>query len=172
MTAADERRHVRWLRLVAVLAALAMLVAACGGGDDDDDASDGPGSEATSGEDADVDENGTLRLAAAIRPNQALMVYDVPVLPSPAMDIHQLIYDTLLQAQMDGTYEPGIATKAEAIDPTTIEVTVREGVKFNDGTPLTPEDVRFSILRNRDAKNPTFGAELQEVSDVRSEERR
>lgn len=168
MTAADERRRAHWFRLIAVLAALAMLVAACGGGDDDDDASGGddPGTESTAGEDADIDENGTLQLAAAIRPNQALMIYDVPALPSPAMDIHQLIYDTLLQAQMDGTYEPGIATKAEAIDATTIEVTIREGVKFNDGSPLTPEDVRFSILRNRDAKNPTFGAELQEVSDV------
>lgn len=166
MTAAVERR-ARWIRILALLLVLATLGVACGGSDDDDAADgDEPAAEPAGGGDADVDENGTLELAAAIRPNQALMVYDIAALPSPAMDIHQLIYDTLLHAQMDGTFEPGIATKAEVTDATTIDVTIRDGVKFNDGSPLTPEDVRFSILRNRDSKNGSFGAELQEVSDV------
>ena len=164
------RNGLRRWRAIALLGALAVTSAACGGGGggggDDDAAGEDAGAEERASDVADVDEQGVLRLAVAIRPNQGVMVYDIAALPTPALDIHELIYDTLLHAQMDGTYEPGIATGAEVTDPSTIEVTIREGVKFNDGSPLTPEDVRFSILRYRDSQNGTFGAEMQEISDV------
>lgn len=160
----------RWFRLLVALFALSLLGAACGGGDDDDERGGGTTGGDDSGNDsgeAAVDEDGVLRLPAVLNPNTSMTTYDLVKLQSPANDIHQLVFDTLLRAQMDGTMEPGLATKADVVDPNTIEVTVREGVQFSDGSPLTPEDVQFSILRNRDANNGgAFAADLQEVSDV------
>jgi peptide/nickel transport system substrate-binding protein len=147
------------MRLLAALVALSLVAAACGG-DDDDDA--GGGDDAS----ADVDEEGVLHMTTGLTPNTTQVQYDLSKVQSAPSEIHMLIYDTLLRAQMDGSYEPGIATKAEVMDPMTLVVTVREGVKFSNGTPLTPEDVRSSIIRRRDAKNGAYAAELQEVSDA------
>lgn len=57
--------------------------------------------------------------------------------------------DSLLTVTPDFTLEPGIAETAEWIDPVTFEITVREGVTFWDGTPVTASDVAYSLDRNR-----------------------
>ena len=45
-----------------------------------------------------------------------------------------------------------LAESWDAVDPTTYVYKVRQGVKFTDGTPLTAEDVAFSMDRHRDPK--------------------
>ena len=42
---------------------------------------------------------------------------------------------------------PSLATSWEQKGPTLWRFTLRQGVKFHDGTPLTPEDVAFSLER-------------------------
>ncbi|GAA1060098.1 ABC transporter substrate-binding protein [Agromyces bracchium] len=66
--------------------------------------------------------------------------------------------ESLLQLQPDFTVEPGLATSAEWVDPTTFVIDLREGVTFWDGTPLTPADVVFSMERNRVESSPWFPA--------------
>jgi len=44
--------------------------------------------------------------------------------------------------------EPGLASKIDTSDPTTVVLTVRDGVTFWDGSPMTAEDVAFSLNRN------------------------
>jgi peptide/nickel transport system substrate-binding protein len=44
---------------------------------------------------------------------------------------------------------PGAASSWHAVDATTWEFTLREGLRFHDGTPVTAEDVVFSIRRAR-----------------------
>ena len=103
----------RPLRLLFALLALSLIAAACGG-DDDDDGSGG-------GDSAEVDENGVLHLPASLIPNSNLSSFgDISKTPQVPTDVHMLIYDTLLRAQMDGSYEPGLATKAEVKSPTVI----------------------------------------------------
>lgn len=41
-------------------------------------------------------------------------------------------------------YNPAVATEWEWIDDTTLDVTLREGVKFHDGSDLTAEDVAYT----------------------------
>lgn len=155
----------RWFRLLVALLALSLLAGACGGGDDDEGGAGGTGGGGDT--EAAVDENGVLRLGGVLNPNTSTTTYDLVKLPSPASDLHQLVFDTLLRAQLDGTMEPGLASGAEVVDPSTIEVTIRDGLTFSDGSPLTAEDVRFSILRNRDSRNGgAFAAEMQEITDV------
>ncbi len=49
----------------------------------------------------------------------------------------------------DLTLVPGLAVSWKLVDPTTWQFTLRPGVTFHDGTPLTAEDVVFSIERAR-----------------------
>jgi peptide/nickel transport system substrate-binding protein len=44
--------------------------------------------------------------------------------------------------------EPGLASKVDTSDPTKVVLTVRDGVRFWDGSPMTAEDVAFSLNRN------------------------
>ena len=55
------------------------------------------------------------------------------------------MYDTLLTVDDAGEIQPGIATEWETNDYKTFLFTIRDGVTFADGTPLTAEDVVYSI---------------------------
>lgn len=52
--------------------------------------------------------------------------------------------ETLLRLDQEGNLEPWLATEWEAVSDTVYEYTLREGVKFWDGTEMTSEDVKFS----------------------------
>ncbi|QZQ57000.1 peptide ABC transporter substrate-binding protein [Curtobacterium sp. TC1] len=49
--------------------------------------------------------------------------------------------------------EPDIATKAEFTDPTTYEVTLKDGLEFANGNKLTSSDVKFSFDRELKINN-------------------
>lgn len=48
-------------------------------------------------------------------------------------------FETLVRVNGELKLEPGLATSWEQVDPTVWEFTLRDGVKFQDGTPLTAE---------------------------------
>lgn len=71
------------------------------------------------------------------------------------------IYDTLVWrnylSNADGSGSelvPGLATSWEQVTPTEWDFTIRQGVKFHDGTTMTTQDVAFSI-------NNTYGDGLE-----------
>ncbi|MEO5613367.1 MAG: ABC transporter substrate-binding protein, partial [Cypionkella sp.] len=74
-----------------------------------------------------------------------------PVLNDANVDIWILtnIYDTLIAPSKDGlTLEPSLATEwklNDAGDEVTLKL--REGVKVSDGTPMTTDDVVWSLTR-------------------------
>ncbi len=66
------------------------------------------------------------------------------------------IYESLVffDGNSTGTFVPLLATEVPSVanggisaDGKTYTFKIREGVKFHDGTPMTPEDVRYSLLR-------------------------
>lgn len=63
--------------------------------------------------------------------------------------IQQMIYDTLLERQLDGTYAPGLATEWSTEDYKTFNFKLREGVKFHNGNPFTADDVAYTIQANQ-----------------------
>jgi peptide/nickel transport system substrate-binding protein len=65
--------------------------------------------------------------------------------PNYALARH--IYDRLVTVDEHMRPVPELATAWRRIDDTTWEFDLRPGVKFQDGTPLTPEDVVFTFDR-------------------------
>lgn len=54
-------------------------------------------------------------------------------------------YDTLMRYDAETLQpEPWAAESVENVDETTVDVTLRDGLTFHDGEPLTVEDVKFS----------------------------
>src|SRR5262249_18510113 len=58
------------------------------------------------------------------------------------------LYDTLTRWDADLKLQPGLATTWKNTSDTTWEFTLRPGVKFHDGAPLTAEDVKATLERN------------------------
>ncbi len=62
--------------------------------------------------------------------------------------VYRNIYDQLLHRDSaSGRIVPWLATSWKQSSPTTWAFTLRDGVKFSDGTPLTAADAAFSIQR-------------------------
>ncbi len=68
------------------------------------------------------------------------------------------IYETLVHRAPDGTLEPELAESWSAIDDTTWEFTLRDGVRFHDGTAFDAEAVRFSIDRLLNPETRAIGS--------------
>jgi peptide/nickel transport system substrate-binding protein len=92
-----------------------------------------------------------------------------PTTPSNPNDwyMQQWLYDSLLHQNADGSYSPALAKSATVKDPQTVEIELRPGIKFSDGSPLDADAVKFSIERTLAAKNVgSVRAELNEISNI------
>ena len=69
----------------------------------------------------------------------------------PENTADSLMCESLLRQAPDGSLQPGLATVANP-SPTTMVFTLRPGVKFWDGHPVTSADVVYSLDRNTDPK--------------------
>ena len=134
---------LRWRGMIAIVALLAVVVSACG---------------RSSG----ANNSGTTQLAvttkAGTKPVDKVVwaVYrDVNSLdPIYAFDhpdntTDSLLYESLLRQGADGSVGPGLATLTYT-NPTTLVFTLKSGVTFWDGNPLTTDDVVYSLNRNID----------------------
>lgn len=74
--------------------------------------------------------------------------------------------ESLLAQQPDGSITPGITTLTRP-DDTTMVFTVTDGVTFWDGTPLTADDIVFSLQREMDPSLGGFyGAAFARVASI------
>ncbi len=65
-----------------------------------------------------------------------------------AKSVYVLVFNTLVEydSALPG-YVPGLAESMEQLTDTLWKVHLRQGVTFHDGTPLTAEDVKFTVER-------------------------
>ncbi len=86
-----------------------------------------------------------LKMARNAEPQSVLIPWQID--DNPALFISVNMYDTLLRTTKDGLgVEPGLATKWEAsADGLTWTFTLRDGLKFSDGTPVKGADVKTSL---------------------------
>lgn len=57
------------------------------------------------------------------------------------------VFNTLIDLDTAQRLQPMLAESWRAVDDTTWEFRLREGVRFHDGTPLTADDIAFSFAR-------------------------
>lgn len=81
------------------------------------------------------------------------------------------IYDQLIKVANNGLdLTPGLAEKWDtSADGTTFTFHIRQGVKFSDGTPMTVDDIKYSLNRAKTQKGDgdwTFT--LEQVKDIAS----
>ncbi|MDP5228544.1 MULTISPECIES: ABC transporter substrate-binding protein [Arthrobacter] len=67
--------------------------------------------------------------------------------------------ESLMRMKPDLSQEPGLASKVETQDDKTVIYTIRDGVKFWDGKPMTAEDVAFSIQRQTGSSTKSYWAD-------------
>ena len=75
------------------------------------------------------------------------------------------IYEALVERAVDMKIQPALATKWKAVDPNTWIFTLREDVKFSDGSAMTSEDVVFSVLRAKQ-RTSDFKEYISTISGV------
>jgi len=69
-----------------------------------------------------------------------------PFQPSTSLRGNFLIYEPLeIRSPIDGAFTPFLATGHKFTDASTLVFTIRQGVKWSDGTPFTPADVIFTF---------------------------
>ncbi len=95
----------------------------------------------------------SLTLAAFAQPVVVMQSADAKTLDptmnreTPTFNALINLFDALLFKEPDGSFSPGLAESWEAVDDTTWRFTLREGVTFHNGEPLTPEAVAFTVER-------------------------
>jgi peptide/nickel transport system substrate-binding protein len=149
-------RRRGWTRLVAVLATLALVAAACGGDDDDADATTAATTaETTAATTAETTttaattadttaETRTLVIASNKQweSREPWRIYDDTQSSPGLRNVIEVLVD---RDPVTNDLIPMLATSWEQIDDLTWRFTIRDGVQFHDGTPLTAEDVVHSV---------------------------
>jgi peptide/nickel transport system substrate-binding protein len=74
------------------------------------------------------------------------------------------VYESLVRFETGQPVKPGLADRWTTPDESTWRIHVRDGVRFHDGTSLTPEDVVASIERARESR--LLGHQLDEIQSV------
>lgn len=145
-----------------VLTALAVLVSACGRSASENKPT--PGGEAlattTPAGTKPVDKItwGLYRETYSLDP---IFAFDYP-----ENTVLAILCETLLRQQPDGSIASGLADLTYS-NPTTMVFTLKPGITFWDGTPLTPDDVVYSLERNTDTSlGGYYGATYNRVSSI------
>lgn len=153
---AASARRPSWSTALAALLCLvlAALVAGCGSGGDEGSSGDaapaGSASENVAFQpEGEPVRGGVLTVSRALRPT----TFTPWVGNSNAeLMIQMQVFSPLLEATPDFTkLRPGLADSWEiSADGLRYDFHVRPGVKFSDGTPLTSEDIKYSLDTLRD----------------------
>ncbi len=78
----------------------------------------------------------------------------------------RMIYDRLFRIDPEGKAKPWAAESYKIVDPTTIDLTIRQGMKFHDGVEVTADDVKFTFDYHAKWKAPFFVESLEHFDSV------
>ena len=139
----------RILALILAMATATMLLASCGGSSDSNGTASGDGQSSSSADSSTF----PVALAGDIVALDPAFAYDF----TTNLVVLQ-ITQGLVAFDQNNEVVPVLAKSWEAVDDTTYVYEIRDDVTFSDGTPMTMDDVIFSIER---IMNPDTGSYLQ-----------
>ncbi|WP_145049731.1 ABC transporter substrate-binding protein [Paenibacillus xylanexedens] len=133
-------RSIRWMKYMALAAALILVLSGCGAGSTSDGAA-----QASGGEQSAPAEGGNLTYALATSPDTL-----DPHRSGLAVTVRAIrtIYDNLVVQLPDGSIKPWLAKEwSVSDDGTSYTFKLRDDVKFHDGTPFNAEAVKYNLDR-------------------------
>ena len=80
--------------------------------------------------------------------------------------VTELVYDRLFRVGPDGLPQPWAATGHDWRDETTVAVTLRDGMEWHDGEPLTARDVVFSYEATVGGEAPMYTPFGSNIADI------
>ncbi len=80
--------------------------------------------------------------------------------------VFELVYDRLVRVGPDGLPKAWAAESYEWKDDKTIAVTLREDMKWHDGEPVTPEDVKFSFETAVSGEAPMYAPFATNIENI------
>ncbi len=80
--------------------------------------------------------------------------------------VFELVYDRLVRVGPDGLPKAWAADSYEWKDDKTIAVTLREGMKWHDGEPVRPEDVKFSFETAVSGEAPMYAPFATNIENI------
>lgn len=178
-------RHRRQ-RVVAIVVCSGLLAAACGGDDSDDaddegaataaesstsepadgeaqSTGDGSSESAVAASDIDADTSRRLRLIGT----NGVQHMD-PVTGQLTCENEQLkwVYDSLIRRSPSGELVPGLAASWESPDPRTFVLHLREGAKFQDGSPFDADAVVQHLERAKTLPTSSLRESLSSIDKI------
>lgn len=158
-----RRTTTRAATAVALSAALAVALGSCSSSSSTEQPSATPSAgAATSTAPAEPQSGGTLVFARTQSPTSLDLHREITANNAFAID---KIFEPLLAFDAEGEIEPWLASDYSASEDGLVwTFTLREGVTFSDGTPLTPADVVYSLERHLEVGGPLpLGAPVTSV---------
>lgn len=145
----------RWPISVTVAVVAALLIGACA-----QTPTAEPGASATSKTPK------VLKMARNAEPFSPFVPWQID--DNPALFLSLNVYDSLLRTTKDGMgVEPGLASKWESsADGLTWTFTLRDGVKFSDGSPLKATDVKASLDLARGGAKSAWKDNYKAIKDI------
>src|SRR4051794_2772454 len=142
----SRTRYLRRPSNILAFLVVPLLIAGCGGGGKGVDVSGSGSSDGGSSSGS----GGVLNAAIGGEPDQ-LDPHKTSAYYS--FEVLENVYDTLVEPDENLEVQPSLATDwTTSKDQLTWTFTMRDGVKFSDGTPLTADDVAYSYNRIIDEK--------------------
>jgi peptide/nickel transport system substrate-binding protein len=140
-------------RVLALMLASAMLGIAGCGGSKPAPAGEGSSKEAPA-KAGEPKKGGTITVG---RPTDAISLDPLEATTAPEVWVYNNIFETLVNLDENMQVKPGLAEKWEWVNDTTLRFHLKQGVKFQDGTPFNAEAVKFTIDRVINPKKPARG---------------
>ncbi len=153
----------------ALILALALLLAACGSEKTTTSATAGSTTTAGGGSTTTVAQTttsngggGSAQLGGVLSVATEPAANRDPAFASARSDIllNEQVYDWLVEVGQDGGLLPGLATDWQSADGKVWTFTLRDGVKFSNGSPFTAGDVVYTFDRLRDPKVGSPGVSI------------
>ena len=145
---------------ISVLLLLSLLVSACAPASESTSsaASSASSTASASSSEAAASSESSASETVSTKADKNTLIYAVASEPGKidpqenavitGITMEKQLYDPLIQKDPEtGEFLPCLATAWEWVDDTHLAVTLREGVTFHDGSPMTAEDVQYTISR-------------------------
>jgi peptide/nickel transport system substrate-binding protein len=133
-------------KLFYLLTLVALLLSACGGTPSAGTAAPSGATEPAGGEAPSAPS--IVRIGWAGSPDSLNPGMGVLV---EAYTIYELVYDSMYELNLDGSFTLSLADKVERSDDGLVYTfTIKDGIKWHDGQPLTAEDVAFTYNLYKD----------------------